>query len=443
MYTGYNTQYLSINCRHCHVWSWDFGTLETFIAALCTKWITAGFVYQDNNIHMQRRLAYLSAGAVAGTTAVYRNDLKQLEFDAVSALGPLLRLLDAEQAHKIGVWAASKGLFPKETRVDDSSLTVTVWGKTFANPIGLAAGFDKDGEAIPGMLGLGFGFVEIGSVTPLPQPGNPQPRCFRLKEFGAVINRYGFNSAGVQKVKENLQVARDALQGESGKIVGVNLGKNKFSDDAVGDYSTGVKELGPFADYLVINISSPNTPGLRALQSRKELEALVSAVLKERNTLCSSQKKIPLLVKIAPDLVQEDLEDIAKVSLKLGVDGLIVSNTTIERPDVIRHHMHAGEAGGLSGKPLFVMSTAVLHEMYRLTKGKIPLIGVGGVSSGKDAYLKIRAGASLVELYTSLVYDGPALIPRIKKDLAACLRADGFSSIQDAIGADHAVKVKN
>jgi dihydroorotate dehydrogenase len=386
-------------------------------------------------------LAYLSAGAVAGTTAVYRNDLKQLEFDAVSALGPLLRLLDAEQAHKVGVWAASKGLFPKETRGNDSSLSVTVWGKTFANPIGLAAGFDKDGEAIPGMLGLGFGFVEIGSVTPLPQPGNPQPRCFRLKEFGAVINRYGFNSAGVQKVKENLQIARNKLQGESGKI-GVNLGKNKLSDDAVGDYSIGVRELGPFADYLVINISSPNTPGLRALQSRKELEALVSAVLKERNILCSSQQKIPLLVKIAPDLVQEDLEDIAKVALKLGVDGLIVSNTTIERPDTIRHHMHAGEMGGLSGKPLFVMSTAVLHEMYRLTKGKIPLVGVGGVSSGKDAYLKIRAGASLVELYTSLVYDGPALIPRIKKDLAACLKADGFSSIQEAIGADHDFKVR-
>ncbi|WPT16487.1 Dihydroorotate dehydrogenase [Picochlorum sp. SENEW3] len=384
-----------------------------------------------------RRIAYTSAGAIAGTFAVYRNDLKQLEFDAVSSLGPLLRLLDAEKAHGVGIWAASKGLFPRETREDPLSLSVSVWGKKFSNPIGLAAGFDKDGEAVTGLLDMGFGFVEIGSVTPLPQPGNPKPRCFRLKEFGAVINRYGFNSSGVEKVKENLVRARSRMTGSG--LLGVNLGKNKLSDDAVGDYSVGVRELGPLADYIVINISSPNTPGLRALQSRRELETLVAAVLKERNAIMKGKDgALPLLVKIAPDLVEEDLEDIAKVALKLGVDGLIVSNTTIERPGPIQHHVHGQETGGLSGKPLFTMSTAVLYEMYKLTRGKIPLVGVGGVSSGRDAYLKIRAGASLVELYTALSYQGPSVVPHIKKELAECLRADGFGSIQEAIGADHA-----
>lgn len=363
---------------------------------------------------------------------MYRHDLKQLEFDAGSSLGPLLRLLDAEQAHTIGLWAARHGLFPKETREDPPSLSVSVWGRTFSNPVGLAAGFDKNGEVVPELLDMGFGFVEVGSVTPLAQPGNPKPRCFRLKEFDAVINRYGFNSVGVDEVRSNLSEARKRMIDRG--VLGVNLGKNKLSEDAVGDYRVGVRELGPLADYLVINISSPNTPGLRALQNRKELETLVSGVLKERDQLPS---RVPLLVKIAPDLVREDLEDIAGVAMKLGVDGLIVSNTTIERPGPIASHPHGQEAGGLSGKPLFAMSTAVLREMYSLTKGSIPLVGVGGVSNGREAYEKIRAGASLVELYTSLSYQGPSVVPRVKKELAACLHADGFSSIQEAIGADH------
>ena len=255
----------------------------------------------------------------------------------------------------------------------------------------------------------------------------------------AIINRYGFNSAGVQQVKKKLEKAKTQMQGKGLGLVGVNLGKNKTSEDAVGDYTLGVRELGGLADYLVINISSPNTPGLRALQSRKELETLVRAVLKERNALVSVDgKKVPLLVKIAPDLVEEDLKDVAKVALKLGVDGLIVSNTTIERPESIQHHPNASETGGLSGTPLFKMSTAVLFEMYKLTDGKIPLIGVGGVSSGRDAYLKIRAGASLVELYTAFAYQGPAVVPKIKKELDQCLKADGFANVKEAIGADHA-----
>ena len=391
-------------------------------------------IYHHLESYIQRRLSYLSAGGLAGTFAVYRHDLKQLEFDALSSLGPLLRLLDAEQAHNIGLWAARHGFFPKETREDPPSLSVSVWGRTFSNPVGLAAVFDKNGEVVPELLDMGFGFVEVGSVTPLAQPGNSKPRCFRLKEFDAVINRYGFNSVGVDEAKKNLSQARSRMLENGRGVLGVNLGKNKTSEDAVADYKVGVRELGPLADYLVINISSPNTPGLRALQNRKELETLVSGVLQERDQLAS---RVPLLVKIAPDLVREDLEDIAKVSMKLRVDGLIVSNTTIDRPGPIASHPHGQEAGGLSGKPLFAMSTAVLREMYSLTSGSIPLIGVGGVSNGREAYEKIRAGASLVELYTSLSYQGPSVVPRVKKELDECLHADGFTSVQDAIGADH------
>jgi dihydroorotate dehydrogenase len=356
-----------------------------------------------------------------------------MQFDAVSSLGPLLRLLDAEQAHNVGIWAASLGLFPRETRPDPSSLAVTVWGKTFSNPIGLSAGFDKDGVVAPELMDVGFGFVEVGSITPLPQPGNPKPRCFRLTELGAVINRYGFNSCGVDAAKKNLRAARSRMHGG---VLGINLGKNKLSEDAAKDYAIGVQELGPLADYLVINISSPNTPGLRALQSRNELETLIAAVLKERNLL-NTPKQVPVLVKIAPDLVEADLRDIAKVASKLGVDGLIVSNTTIERPEAVANHVHGKETGGLSGKPLFEKSTAVLHDMYKLTKGKIPLIGVGGISSGEDAYKKIRAGASLVELYTAMVYAGPSIVPRIKRELAVCLAKDGFQNVAEAVGADH------
>jgi dihydroorotate dehydrogenase len=324
-------------------------------------------------------------------------------------------------------------MFPRETRPDPASLSVSLWGKTFSNPVGLSAGFDKDGVVVPELLDLGFGFVEVGSITPLPQPGNPKPRCFRLEQWGAVINRYGFNSCGVDAARENLVDARKRMHGG---ILGINLGKNKLSQDAANDYRIGVRELGPLADYLVINISSPNTPGLRALQSRSELETLVKAVIKERNML-NTPTKIPVLVKIAPDLVDADLKDIAAVALKLGVEGLIVSNTTIERPDIIANHIHARETGGLSGKPLFSKSTAVLHDMYKLTKGKIVLVGVGGISSGEDAYKKIRAGASLVEIYTAFSYDGPSLVPRVKKELAQCLARDGFKSVEEAVGADH------
>ena len=403
----------------------------------------------------QRRLAYVAAGAAAGSLAVYRNDPKQLHFDAVSATGPLVRLLDPETAHNLGIMAAKMGVFPRETRPDPPSLSTTVWGRKFPNPIGMAAGFDKHAEIIEPLLGIGFGFVEIGSVTPLEQPGNPKPRCFRLKEHQAVINRYGFNSEGVDVAQGRLAALRKKQHLEGiptfpAGIIGVNLGKNKTSPDAAADYTTGVHKLGMYADYLVINISSPNTPGLRALQSRAELENLVKAVKAARDQMKWTKTTSsphgghtgppPLLVKIAPDLTEADKKDIAAVAMKQGIDGLIISNTTIERPGSIPEHPHGKEAGGLSGAPLFEPSTAVLRDMYRLTKGTIPIIGVGGISTGQDAYEKIKAGASLVELYTAFSYAGPSIVPRIKKELAKCLEKDGYTSVAQAVGADHRKK---
>jgi dihydroorotate dehydrogenase len=393
-----------------------------------------------------RRLGYTVAGGAAGTAMVYRNDFKQLEFDLASASGPLVRLFDVETSHKIGILAAKMGVFPKETRPDPACLRTTVWGREFPNPLGVAAGFDKDAEVIEPLLALGFGFVEVGSITPLPQPGNPKPRAFRLPEHGAVINRYGFNSEGADAARNRLAAFRQKqAAAASGSfpagLLGVNLGKNKLSEDAAADYSTGVTKLAPFADYLVINISSPNTPGLRSLQGRKELETLVKSVKQTRDGMkwAGPLGPPPLLVKIAPDLTSDDMEDIAAVALAQGIDGLIVSNTTITRPGPIGEDPVGKETGGLSGKPLFQMATEVLRQMYTLTGGKLPIIGVGGVSSGEDAYAKIRAGASLVELYSAFAYEGPKLVPRVKRELAELLERDGFSSVAEAVGADHRV----
>ncbi|XP_051220058.1 dihydroorotate dehydrogenase (quinone), mitochondrial [Lolium perenne] len=376
-------------------------------------------------------------------------------FRSTELVNPLFALLDAEFAHRLAVTAAAHGFVPKEKRPDPPVLGLEVWGRNFTNPIGLAAGFDKNAEAVEGLLGLGFGFVEVGSVTPQPQEGNPKPRIFRLKEYGAVINRCGFNSEGIVVVAKRLgaQHGKRKMEetssypssnsnvkqgGKAGPgILGVNLGKNKTSEDAAADYVQGVHSLSQYADYLVINISSPNTPGLRALQGRKQLRELVKKVHDARDEMqWAEDGPPPLLVKIAPDLSKEDLEDIAAVALSSKLDGLIISNTTIARPPPAEAHPLAQEAGGLSGKPLFDSSTRVLKEMYILTGGTVPLIGCGGVTSGEDAYKKIRSGATLVQLYTALAYGGPALIPRIKAELAECLERDGFKSVQQAVGAD-------
>jgi dihydroorotate dehydrogenase len=353
--------------------------------------------------------------------------------DAFSLLGPALRRLDPESAHNLTLWALEHGLAPRpKTSGDDALLATRVWGLDFANPIGLSAGFDKDARVMAAMLGLGLGFVEVGSITPRPQPGNPKPRIFRLPEDGAVINRLGFNNGGLEAARARLTAfRRDGQGGPARGPVGINLGKNKETADAAADYVQGVAALGKLADYLVVNVSSPNTPGLRALQGRGELEDLLGRVMS-----ALPDPAPPLLLKIAPDLTEEDKADIAAVCLALGVSGIIATNTTIARPEDLKGAAR-GEAGGLSGRPLFGPSTAVLADLYRLTEGKLPLIGVGGVASGEDAYRKIRAGASLVQLYTALVYRGPALIGRIKAELARLLREDGFASVAAAVGADH------
>ncbi|EEF35606.1 dihydroorotate dehydrogenase (quinone), mitochondrial isoform X1 [Ricinus communis] len=378
-------------------------------------------------------------------------------FNATKLVNPFFALLDAEDAHTLAVSAAARGWVPREKRSDPSILGLEVWGRKFSNPLGLAAGFDKNAEAVEGLLGLGFGSVEVGSVTPVPQEGNPKPRIFRLREEGAIINRCGFNSEGIVAVAKRLgaQHGKRKLDetsstssspsddvkhgGKAGPgILGVNLGKNKTSEDAAADYVQGVHTLSQYADYLVINVSSPNTPGLRMLQGRKQLKDLVKKVQAARDEMqWGEEGPPPLLVKIAPDLSKEDLEDIAAVALALRLDGLIITNTTISRPDLVRKYPVAEESGGLSGKPLFDLSTDILKEMYILTRGKIPLIGCGGISSGEDAYRKIRAGATLVQIYTAFAYGGPALIPQIKTELAECLERDGFKSILEAVGADY------
>jgi len=346
-----------------------------------------------------------------------------VRLDMWRALTALLRCFPPEIAHGLSICALRAGVHPRMRDADDPILAGEIWGRRLPSPIGVAAGYDKGAQVADALIAMGFGFVEVGTVTPRPQPGNPKPRLFRLAEDRALINRLGFNSEG-------LAVARARLARRKGRagVVGANVGKNKETVDAAADYAEGARALAPLADYLVINVSSPNTPGLRALQRRADLAALIGAV---RAALPPSPP--PLLVKVAPDLSPAEREDMAAVSLECAVDGLIIANTTLARPDGLRS-AHRGEVGGLSGRPLMALSTEVLADLHRLTGGRVPLIGCGGVSSGADAYAKIRAGARLVQLYTALVYDGPGLLPRIKAELAARLRADGFRSVAEAVG---------
>ena len=350
------------------------------------------------------------------------------------ALWPFLKCLDPETAHGLAIFALKRGLVPKARPADDPRLRQRLWGRDFANPVGLAAGFDKDAEVAAAMLDQGFGFAEVGTVTPRPQPGNPKPRLFRLTADGAVINRLGFNSAGADAVARNM--ARNlARRGARPGPIGVNLGQNASSPDAAPDYVSGVKAFAGLADYLVVNVSSPNTPGLRALQDRDRLSALLDAV-QEALAGAVPGNPPPLLLKLAPDLTEDDKRDIAAVALEKNLDGLICTNTTIARPADLQGR-HRGQEGGLSGRPLMGPSTRVLGDFYRLTEGRIPLIGAGGVGSGDDAYAKIRAGASLVQLYTALVFEGPGLSGRINARLSELLERDGFANVSEAIGADH------
>ena len=335
-----------------------------------------------------------------------------------SAMLPLLRRMDPESAHDLALRALRLGMAGRSTAPDDPGLEISVLGIRFSNPIGLAAGFDKRAVAARGLMRLGFGFVETGTVTLRPQPGNPRPRLFRLEPDHAVINRMGFNNTGIEPYLRELA----ALSNRTVPL-GANAGINKEGADPARDYPAILEAIGTQADYGVINISSPNTPGLRDLQEETRLRAILSAI----------PHHIPILVKVAPDLSHDGLAALIETCVSHGIKGLIVGNTTISRPAGLRSLL-AKEAGGLSGAPLFGLSTKVLARAFLLARGRLVLIGAGGVFSGADALAKIRAGASLVQLYTSFAWHGPALIPRLKTDLSTALRAAGFARVEDAVG---------
>ncbi len=343
---------------------------------------------------------------------------------------PILMSLDAERTHGLTIAALKAGLggFVKGSGPRNPALAVKFLGRDLPNPIGLAAGFDKNAEVPGAILKLGFGFTEVGTITPLPQVGNPKPRLFRLAEDDGVINRMGFNNAGSEAVASRLAQTKPEIAG----MVGVNIGANKDSEDFIADYEIGLQRFDGLADYFVINISSPNTPGLRDLQGRAAFAELLGRIATARANL--QQPDTPLLVKIAPDLSPGDHEDICEEILGSTVDGLIVSNTTLSRPDSLQSANQA-EAGGLSGRPLMTLSTQMLARTYQLTKGQIPLVGVGGIMSGQDAWDKICAGASVVQIYSGLVYGGPAMIGRIQQELLRLIINYNFDTIAAAVGS--------
>jgi len=356
---------------------------------------------------------------------------------------PVLFRMDPEKAHHLtidglhtvanlpGGRALLRGLYSVPAYAE---LETSLWGIRFANPIGLAAGLDKNAKAVPGFSSIGFGFMEVGTVTPKPQAGNELPRLFRLPEDHALINRMGFNNVGIETMAEHLKQA-----GRRTIPVAVNIGKNKVTpnEQAEEDYRACIRGLYGYGDFFVVNISSPNTPDLRNLQHGDDLSRLLAAVqdeMKLQHQKAGGAPK-PVLVKIAPDLEGDEIEYMVRTIVESGVSGIIASNTTISRAGLT--HKHKGETGGLSGRPLTERSTKLIHTIYSATEGKLPIIGSGGIFTARDAYDKIRAGASLVEVYTALIYEGPGLVRRLNEGLRELLRKDGFSRISEAVGADH------
>ncbi|MEH7827175.1 quinone-dependent dihydroorotate dehydrogenase [Gemmobacter denitrificans] len=336
-----------------------------------------------------------------------------------------LHRLDPEKAHGLSLMALRAGLAPLPGVVTSDRLKTDLAGLRLANPVGLAAGYDKNAEAVAALMRAGFGFVEVGAATPRPQPGNPQPRLFRLTEDRAVINRFGFNNEGACAIS-----ARLALRPKGGIPVGLNLGANKDSTDRAADFAEVLATCGPHIDFATVNVSSPNTEKLRDLQGRAALSALLAGVMEVRAGL---ERPVPVFLKIAPDLSPDDLADVAEVALASGISGIIATNTTLSRDGL--HSAHRSEAGGLSGAPLFEKSTRVLAQLSQLTEGRLPLVGVGGISTPEQAWEKIRAGASAVQVYSAMVYEGLSLVPRLARGLDALAAQAGFARIADAVGS--------
>ncbi len=335
-----------------------------------------------------------------------------------------LHRLDPERAHGLSLKALRAGLVPLPGPVTSARLATRIAGLELPNPVGLAAGFDKNAEALAPLARAGFGFLEVGAATPRPQPGNPRPRLFRLAQDRAAINRFGFNNDGAQAIAARLaQRPRKA-------VIGLNLGANKDSADRAADFAQVLASCGAHLDFATVNVSSPNTEKLRDLQGKAALSALLAGVLGTRDSL---PRKIPVFLKIAPDLTEAELADIAEVALSTGIDAVIATNTTLDRSGL--HGPHAQEKGGLSGAPLFERSTRVLARLSKLTEGRVPLIGVGGIASAEQAYAKIRAGASAVQLYTAMVYEGIGLAPQIARGLDTLLARDGFANVAEAVGS--------
>lgn len=345
--------------------------------------------------------------------------MKALEQIGLAAL----RRIDPETAHRIALRALNTGLIPLPGQITSPRLTTDLAGLPLSNPLGIAAGFDKNAECLSPLARAGFGFVEVGAATPRPQPGNPRPRLFRLPQDNAVINRFGFNNDGMETIADRLE------RRPEGSIVGLNLGANKDSDDRSEDFARVLARCGPFIDFATVNVSSPNTENLRDLQGAAALEALLLKATEARDWL---PRRIPLFLKIAPDLTDAELADIARITLQRGIDGIVATNTTLSRRGL--NSPAQSEKGGLSGAPLFARSTRILAQLYELTEGRVPLIGVGGVFSAEDAYAKIRAGATAVQLYTALAYKGLSLGAEIVHGLDRILQRDGFANVAEAVG---------
>ncbi|PAA90406.1 hypothetical protein BOX15_Mlig021059g1, partial [Macrostomum lignano] len=392
-----------------------------------------------------RRLGNLllvwSGGLAIGTAAAAFSGSETFYRDV--AMPSVHRLLDPETAHRLAIWGLARApswLLTSTATQAAPQLSIKAFNRDFPHPVGLAAGFDKDAQAVDSLFRLGFSFVEVGSVTPLPQPGNPKPRVFRLSADSAIINRYGFNSCGHEQALVNLRSA------SASGWVGVNLGANKSSSDPAGDYALGARKFASTADYLVINVSSPNTPGVRDLQRRQKLQNLLAGVLAAADEAVKLDGwkgkrgvgRPPVLLKISPDCSDQELADICAVAESVGADGLIISNTTVSRPSSLSASSDlTGQAGGLSGQPLAVLANRAISSAYRLTGGRMPIIGVGGLCSGADALEKLESGACLLQLYTALVYEGPPVVNRINRELEALLKAKGYRSVADAVGAKH------